>query len=126
MRYKNRTNKQTNKHSRTNEQSKSNIKKEDRDDHSEDEDEEVVLAVHSWAPGAHSHRDPVEAAVHCIVAAERDVEEVDDHRSLVDAYRADNLLVVRSKAADVDYRREDSAVVAVAAAAAAVVGGGIG
>ena len=113
-------NQQTNKHSRTNKQSKWNIKKEDRGDHSGDE---AVLAVHSWVPGDHSHRDRAEATVHCILVAERDVEEVEDRRRAADAYQADSLLVVRSRVVDVDCRREDSAVAAVADAAAVVVEG---
>lgn len=80
-----------------------------------------MLAVHSWAPGDHSHRDPAEATVHCILVAERDVEEVEDRTRAADAYQADSLLVVRSRVADVDCRREDSAVAAVADAAAVVV-----
>ena len=83
----------------------------DNDDHSEDEDEVVV--VHSSVVDDHSHKVQVEVMGHCILAVERDVVVALDH-SLVDAYQADNFLVDHNKADHEDYHKEDIVVDVVA------------
>ena len=88
----------------------------DSDDRSEDE---VASALaRSSEPDDRTRRVRVEDVVHCIVAAERGVEEVVHRKRVaadVDACQADNFLEDRNRAVHEDYRREDSAVVDVAA-----------
>ena len=85
----------------------------DSDDHSgdegegeyEDEDEEV--AVHSSVVDERNRLVQVEALDHCTLSVERSVVVALDH-TRVAAYQADNLVVVRSKAAaHVDFHMED-------------------
>ncbi len=86
----------------------------DNDDHSEDEDEVVVVVVvQSSVVDDHNHKVQVEVLGHCILAVEKDVVVAFDHTMVV-AYRADNLVVVHSKAVHVDYHMEDIVVDVVA------------
>ncbi len=110
MKYKNRTNKETNIQEQINNQTKKKelIKMEDNDDHNEDEDEVVV--VHSSVVDDHSHKVQVEVMGHYIVAVEKDVVVEVDHMMVVDEYRVDNLFVDHNKVVHEDYHMEDIAV----------------
>ncbi len=96
------------------------IKMADNDDRSEDEDEDEgegedeVVAVHSSVVDDHNHKVQAEALDHCILAVVKDVWAALDHTMVVDAYPADNLVVVHSKVVHVDYHMEDIVVDVVA------------